>query len=1241
MVALTVMPAMATTYYVDSAAGNDANSGTATNSAWQSLTKINGTTFAAGDILLLKNGSSWTGTLSPQGSGSSGNPIILSSYGTNASRPLINGNGATDAVYFNNQPYWEINNLEVVNPGAGSSTERRGIHLAASNFGVVNHMYVSNCFVHNICGRVDTSNGDLTAKRSGGIIVEIVSDSSVPSRFNDIVIQNCTIMSVTNQGIVACANRTTASAFPGTSSWNQNYCSNVKIRNNVISDVCKNAMSFRYGDESCVIEHNLIHDTANATDGNQICTYSTRGSVIQYNEGYHNNGNGAADGSFFDADLNSPATVCQYNYSHDNTWGLWVDYTGGADNHQICRYNISQNDQGEIFHFSGTGTASVYIYNNTVYIPANLSPLLFNDHSSGHTYYVYNNIFYNLSSGAKYSFSSGNTHTFDYNVFYGQHPSSEPSDANKLTSDPLLVAPGTGGGVGGTNNMTTLGGYLLQSNSPCIDSGLTITTNMTGNANAVVFDFFGNPIPPNSRTDRGAAEWVGAVNANPPPLILTAPADLEVCLGSPASFSVVATNSALSYQWFEGGNSLAGQTNATLLINSTTLNDATNFFVVVTNIYGATTSGVAVLTVDVGNPAIGLQPTNQIAVAGSFVEFAVTVTNDLSPSYQWRLNSNSIPGATFSVYDIASASTNDVGSYDVIVANDCGSVTSLVATLTLDTNQPPSIAIQPISVTNCLGSPVSFTVAAGGSGPLNYQWQKNTLTLNGQTNATLSFGSITTNDVANYNVIITNSLGSVTSSVANLMVTLPPTITVQPTNQTVFAGANVSFSVAASGTSPFSYQWRTNGGAITRGTNSTFALTGVTIANAANYDVVVANSCGSVTSSVASLTVTNSSGGGGSSVVIAEVYAGGGKTGAAYDHDYVVLKNIGSSSVSLAGWSLQHDKVGTWQTPYAFTNANATIPPGGYYLIQCYNDVGTGAGASLPTPDEIAPQSSVWNMSYLSADAVALVTNTVAVSNSIAGTAGNISVSAAAAAGIVDLVGASTNTGNCYLVGITPAGSAANAVTRLSSGCQNTQNNSADFVAAPPSPKNSSSPVASCIATLPTVATTLAATGVTAGAATLNGSVNPNGLATTWYFQYGTNAGYGSYTTTNSLVAGTSTVGVSNLLTGLVAGTNYHYQLVATSSSGSSNGGDTNFSTLTVSSPQLLAPQFSLGSGAQFSFIGTPGASFTILGSTNLTLPLSNWTVLGVATESPAGHYNFTDPQATNNVQRFYKARSP
>jgi hypothetical protein len=111
---LLVADASGTVFYMDSAGGNNANSGTTPNSAWQTLTKLNRTRFSAGDKILFKTGGSWIGTLIPLGSGATNRAIVISSYGTNPALPIIHGNGNADAVTLTNQEYLEINNLEVI-----------------------------------------------------------------------------------------------------------------------------------------------------------------------------------------------------------------------------------------------------------------------------------------------------------------------------------------------------------------------------------------------------------------------------------------------------------------------------------------------------------------------------------------------------------------------------------------------------------------------------------------------------------------------------------------------------------------------------------------------------------------------------------------------------------------------------------------------------------------------------------------------------------------------------------------------------------------------------------------------------------------------------------------------------------------------------------------------------------------------------------------------------------------------
>ena len=106
--------------------------------------------------------------------------------------------------------------------------------------------------------------------------------------------------------------------------------------------------------------------------------------------------------------------------------------------------------------------------------------------------------------------------------------------------------------------------------------------------------------------------------------------------------------------------------------------------------------------------------------------------------------------------------------------------------------------------------------------------------------------------------MVSNSAGSATSAAATLAVNpavVAPAITTQPASQTVTAGANVSFTVAASGTAPLSYQWQKDRANLAGATSATLTLSSVTSANAGSYRAVVSNSAGSATSAAATLTV--------------------------------------------------------------------------------------------------------------------------------------------------------------------------------------------------------------------------------------------------------------------------------------------------------------------------------------------------------------------------------------------------
>jgi hypothetical protein len=171
-------------------------------------------------------------------------------------------------------------------------------------------------------------------------------------------------------------------------------------------------------------------------------------------------------------------------------------------------------------------------------------------------------------------------------------------------------------------------------------------------------------------------------------------------------------------------------------------------------------------------PTITAQPANTSATVGDPAGFTADANGDAPIRYQWYFNTNTaLTGETNATFTIPSVQTNDAGGYSVVVSNNNGAVTSLVATLTVLQPVPPYITSQPQNWTNVAGFVATFTVGAGGSAPLHYQWYFNTYSnMTGRTNATLSFTIASTDNAGNYSVVVTNKFGSVTSSVAELTV---------------------------------------------------------------------------------------------------------------------------------------------------------------------------------------------------------------------------------------------------------------------------------------------------------------------------------------------------------------------------------------------------------------------------------------------------------------------------------------
>ena len=209
----------------------------------------------------------------------------------------------------------------------------------------------------------------------------------------------------------------------------------------------------------------------------------------------------------------------------------------------------------------------------------------------------------------------------------------------------------------------------------------------------------------------------------------------------------------------------------------------------------------------------------------------------------------------------AVAPPGPLGAVDVTVANPDGTTATLPNGFTY-LGPPPVILAQPTNQLVAFGGNAVFTV--GATNYTGFQWLYNgvILTDNGritgsQTASLLVTGARIT-DVGNYQVIVNNAWGSTPGAVAALSVIIPPAIVTPPANQTVGLGGLAIFSVAVSGTAPFTYQWLLGGSPIPGATNSAFSVANVPAGDQGqHYSVRVSNLSGSVTSPAATLTVLN------------------------------------------------------------------------------------------------------------------------------------------------------------------------------------------------------------------------------------------------------------------------------------------------------------------------------------------------------------------------------------------------
>ena len=383
------------------------------------------------------------------------------------------------------------------------------------------------------------------------------------------------------------------------------------------------------------------------------------------------------------------------------------------------------------------------------------------------------------------------------------------------------------------------------------------------------------------------------------PWIAQQPLSQTVYSGMNASFNVQVTGTTnVNYQWCFNGTNISGATQASLLLTNVQTTNSGIYGVIVSNSVGSLVSSNAVFMVLNSPPIVVGQPTNLSVALKSNAVMTAVATGSLPLYYQWQFYGTNIAKATNVSFSLSNAQFTNSGIYSVVVSNAFGSVTGVVATLTV---MDLGLALNATNLTWTTGSsypwlPETATnhdgVAAAQSGSAPFP-QYSTLQTTVTGPGTLTFWAMQSSffDYFRFSASGSNpqfvyvppfpqwvqetvylgggiqslqwqfqasSFGSGyygldfgwVDQVSYVLGATPATITSLTADQILPAATNVVFTVSAVGTPALRYQWQFNGTNITNATGPTFSLTNLQQWNSGTYTVIVTNAYGNVSSNV-------------------------------------------------------------------------------------------------------------------------------------------------------------------------------------------------------------------------------------------------------------------------------------------------------------------------------------------------------------------------------------------------------
>jgi hypothetical protein len=652
-------------------------------------------------------------------------------------------------------------------------------------------------------------------------------------------------------------------------------------------------------------------------------------------------------------------------------------------------------------------------------------------------------------------------------------------------------------------------------------------------------------------------------------------------------------------------------------------------------------------------PAISANPADWSAYNGDTgVSFSVTASSAYAMSYQWLSNGTPLANQTNATLSLSSVALSDDGTTNqCIVSNDYGAVTSSIARLTVTGSPVAPVLAAARNLTNYVGSTMSFSVNfAGGNDPKGgYQWYLGGVALNdgttangsilyGTTTRTLTIAQGVLADAGAYSVDVTNAAGSISKGlVANLAVKYQAPIMIElPTPSTTFFGRKTTNTAAASGVS-LGYQWYKCSKTTLSGATLTLlsdvnefsgtatpqlAITGATNTSATNYVVVITNPGGSITSAPVTLTVLSAP---------PHTFVNYTGVGSVYFQNFNSLPIPGQSSAE--GANPQHMAISMTNFPAMIAGSNPGVVA----------NMAADVTYSMDNPLDFG--YPVYTNGFIGG---------LGLSNTMPGWYGWSAQSLVFSATKGDqMQGAIVdNGGNYYQLDGYTLDSITNRALGLVASSKTGQNAiGVKFV------NNTGK-------TLNTINLSYLGElwrnkavqqplvfGYTIDAAGTNSTFQPdvwdstNGIIAApsldVRFATGSDSILVGSQPANQISLAVTNMAIGNWPPGAAlwltwrAQTLGNAQDVAIDNLSFSATGTPPNSPVTITAGTMGTGGIP-GGAVQFSFTNAPGVSFSVLTTTNLSLPYSQWQNLGSPVEGPAGHYQFHDSGAANKPQQYY-----